>query len=124
MDGLVFIMTLTQHLRPGKNVLAVKVNNELEPSARFYHGCGIEGHVWLEVTNRFYVAPFETFIKTPTANPKEAQVNIDTKIVGAANQRNIKIVYTVIRPNHRLATISETVINSSLNDTLLLKKIC
>ena len=117
-----FYYNLAKHLKPGKNVLAVKVDNELEPSARWYHGCGIEGHVWLEVTNRIHVAPYETFIRTPTVSSKEALVNIQTKIAVPGNQQSLKIVYTIFSPDSRVAATTDTILNNSTPDTLLLTK--
>jgi beta-galactosidase len=48
---------LTPHLQPGRNVLAVRVDNSQEPSARWYHGCGIYAPVRLVVTDPLRVAP-------------------------------------------------------------------
>lgn len=36
---------LTPHLKKGKNILTVKVDNSLQPSARWYTGSGIYRHV-------------------------------------------------------------------------------
>ena len=43
---------LTPHLKKGKNVLTVKVDNSLQPSARWYTGSGIYRHVNLAVRAR------------------------------------------------------------------------
>lgn len=36
-----FDYEMTKLVKPGKNCIAVRVDNSLEPSARWYHGCGI-----------------------------------------------------------------------------------
>jgi len=46
-----FGFDLTPYLRPGRNFIAVRVDNALEPSARWYHGCGIYAPVRLVVTD-------------------------------------------------------------------------
>ncbi len=115
-----FYYDLAKYLKAGKNVLAVKADNELEPSARWYHGCGIEGHVWLEVTNPIHVAPYETFIRTSTARKNEALVNVQTKIAVPADQQNLKIVYTITNPNGRLAATGDTLLNNAITDTISL----
>jgi beta-galactosidase len=40
----------------GDNVVAVRVDNSLQPSARWYTGSGIYRHVWLNFTDPLRVA--------------------------------------------------------------------
>ncbi|MBR4069915.1 MAG: glycoside hydrolase family 2, partial [Bacteroidaceae bacterium] len=42
-----FRRDITDLLHPGENVVAVRVDNELQPNSRWYSGCGIYRHVWL-----------------------------------------------------------------------------
>ena len=42
-----FEYDLSDDLKPGLNMIAVRVDNSKEPSARWYHGCGIYAHVRL-----------------------------------------------------------------------------
>jgi beta-galactosidase len=42
-----FIYTLTPYLRAGQNIIAVRVDNSLQPNSRWYSGSGIYRHVWL-----------------------------------------------------------------------------
>lgn len=119
---ITFYYDLAKYLKAGKNVLAVKVDNELEPSARWYHGCGIEGHVWLEVTNPIHVSPYETFIRTPAANTREAKISIQTKIVVPVRQQKLKIIYSIISPDNHVAATSDTLLNTLREDTLSLTK--
>ena len=48
-----FSYDLTPHLnRPGRpNVLAVRVDNSLQPNCRWYAGSGIYRHTWLRITD-------------------------------------------------------------------------
>ncbi|MEO0515428.1 MAG: glycoside hydrolase family 2 TIM barrel-domain containing protein [Planctomycetota bacterium] len=48
-----FEYDITSELRPGMNVIAVRCDNTLEPSARWYHPCGIYAPVKLYAKNRF-----------------------------------------------------------------------
>src|SRR5579872_641757 len=51
---------MTPYLKDGKNVIAVRVDNDKVPSARWYSGSGIYRHVWLHVTNKIHVAHWGT----------------------------------------------------------------
>jgi len=75
-----FEYELTKHLKPGTNVLAVRVDNSLEPSARWYHGCGIYGHVKLVVTDAVYVPRDGVFVTTPEISDAAAQVVVETEL--------------------------------------------
>ncbi|KJD37225.1 beta-galactosidase [Tamlana sedimentorum] len=43
---------------------AVRVDNEKQPSARWYTGSGIYAHTWIQVKNKTHIAKNSTFIKT------------------------------------------------------------
>lgn len=45
-----FEYNITDELKPGDNVIAVKVDNSDQPNSRWYSGCGIYRHVWLTAT--------------------------------------------------------------------------
>lgn len=76
-----FACDLTPHLKPGRNVLAVRVDNSLEPSARWYHGCGIYGHVNLIVTDPVRIAPNGVYVTTPAIKSDAATVQVRTRVV-------------------------------------------
>ena len=42
-----FQYDLTPHLKAGKNIIAVKVDNSQQPNSRWYSGSGIYRNVWL-----------------------------------------------------------------------------
>lgn len=63
-----FSYDITRHLKKGNNVISVRIDNFLEPSARWYHGCGIYGNVYLRSHGVAYFEKDATFIHT--ANSK------------------------------------------------------
>jgi Beta-galactosidase/beta-glucuronidase len=71
---------LSPHLRPGRNVLAVRVDNSREPSARWYHGCGIYGHVRLVSTGGVRVAPSGVFVHSPELSDASASIVVQTEL--------------------------------------------
>ena len=64
----------------GENVLAVRVDNSKQPSARWYTGCGIYRHVWLVKTGSLHVARHGVYATTPTVTAESAVVKVQTII--------------------------------------------
>jgi beta-galactosidase len=75
-----FAYELTPYLREGENTIAVRVDNSLEPSARWYHPCGIYAPVRLVATESQRVARHGTYITTPEVAEDEATVRIETMV--------------------------------------------
>ena len=78
-----FEYDLTPHLKYNKeeNIIAVKVDNSLQPSARWYTGSGINRNVYLLITEQQHFKSFETFIRTVKLTSNSAVVKIDCKVV-------------------------------------------
>ena len=72
-----FSYELSRYLKVGENVIAVRVDNSLEPSARWYHGCGIYGNVFLRTESNVCFEKDGIFVTTPHAN---GRVCIQTEI--------------------------------------------
>ncbi|MFV9551388.1 glycoside hydrolase family 2 TIM barrel-domain containing protein [Algibacter sp. PT7-4] len=77
-----FRYDISKYLKPGKNTIAVRVDNSLEPSARWYHPCGIYAPVKLVEVNQTHFKPNSIFIKTPIISEEKAMVIIDAEING------------------------------------------
>ncbi|MBQ4278923.1 MAG: glycoside hydrolase family 2 protein [Rikenellaceae bacterium] len=78
---------LTPYLRPGMNILAVRVDNSLQPSARWYNGSGIYRHVRLIVTDPVRVAHNGTYVTTPDVTSEQATVAVEAEIVNPTGNR-------------------------------------
>lgn len=57
-----FSYELSQYLKSGKNIIAVKVDNSAQPDSRWYSGSGIYRNVWLTSTSKVAIVPLETFV--------------------------------------------------------------
>ena len=75
-----FSYDITDHLVPGINVVAVRVDNSSQPNSRWYSGSGIYRHVWLEVVDRLHVGHWGTYVTTPAVDPAGASVVIHTHV--------------------------------------------
>ena len=75
-----FRRDITDLLHPGENVVAVRVDNELQPNSRWYSGCGIYRHVWMVKTEAIHVDNWGTYVTTPIVEEKNATVNVATRL--------------------------------------------
>jgi len=90
-----FSYDLTPHLLYGKpNVIAVKVDNSLQPDSRWYSGSGIYRDVKLLTTNNIAIAEAGIFITTPVINKNKATVSIQYKVSNTGNHNEKVNLYT------------------------------
>lgn len=71
------------------NVIAVRVDNSLQPDSRWYTGSGIYRDVWLEKRHANYLLRSETLISTPKVSVQESEIRLQTEAVGNANRAEI-----------------------------------
>ena len=64
----------------GANVVAVRVDNSMQPNSRWYSGSGIYRHVRVVVTEPIHIAPWGVFVSTPAASASSARVLIETQL--------------------------------------------
>ncbi len=78
-------------LKKVENIIAVKVDNSLQPNSRWYSGSGIYRHVWLNTAGPVHVAQWGTYITTPVVESSSATVVIRTTI-----ENKMKIVKNLV----------------------------
>ncbi|TBN02961.1 DUF4982 domain-containing protein [Hyunsoonleella flava] len=86
-----FRYDISKHLKEGKNTIAVRVDNSLEPSARWYHPCGIYAPVKLIEVNTTHFKPNSIFIKTPSITENKAIVSIGAEINGSLKKLKYEV---------------------------------
>lgn len=91
-----FWYDVTPYLRPGANVLAVRVDDSEKPDARWYTGSGIYRHVWLTVTDALHVATWGVYVTTPAVTPEEAAVSVRTRLCNASGATRVCTLRTTI----------------------------
>ncbi len=96
-----FAFDITDAVKTGKNLLAVRVNNlwdaQLAPRAgeHAFSG-GIYRNVRLVVTDPLHVAWYGTFVTTPQVSKESATVNVKTEVINAARATKQTTVKTRI----------------------------
>ena len=75
-----FVYDITKHLVPGVNVVAVRVDNSLQPNSRWYTGSGIYRHVWLTLVDPLHVGHWGVYVTTPRADSAGAGVVVRTRV--------------------------------------------
>ncbi len=97
-----FTCDITAQLKPGRNVVAVRADNSREPSARWYHGCGIYGHVQLLANNLIHIPQSGIFVKTPAVSAESATVSSSVEVSNAsATNAGVEVRYEIIAPTGR-----------------------
>ena len=99
---------LTPYLRPGRNVLAVRLDNSREPSARWYHGCGLYAPVRLVSTGDVHVMPSGVQVVASSLAADSATVEITTEVANAGGaDAAVKLRTTVLDPSGKEVASSE-----------------
>ena len=75
-----FSYDLTPYLRPGENVIAVRVDNSRQPNSRYYSGSGITRHSWLTIIDPLHIGRGGTFVTTPRVDSAVATVAVRTRV--------------------------------------------
>jgi beta-galactosidase len=86
-----FRYDISEYLKPGKNSIAVRVDNSLEPSARWYHPCGIYAPVRLIEMNPLHIVPNSIFITTKDITEEISTVNVELKLSSTSSKDNLQI---------------------------------
>ena len=72
-------LELTPLLKPGQNVLAIRLDNPPD-SSRWYPGGGIYRNVWLVKTAPVHVGHWGTYVTTPEVSKEAAGVDLRVKV--------------------------------------------
>ena len=79
-----FSYDITPYLKAKGNVIAVRVDNSLQPNSRWYTGSGIYRHVRLLETQPLHIEKWGVFAYTPEVSEKQATVQIDVSMLNEA----------------------------------------
>ncbi len=87
---------VTKELRAGTNVVAVRVDNSLQPNSRWYTGSGIYRHTWLTMVDPLHVAHWGVYVTTPYADSARALVSVRTRVQNDEHSTRLGTLRTVV----------------------------
>jgi beta-galactosidase len=105
-----FSYEMTPYLNYGKkeNIIAVKVDNSIQPASRWYTGAGIYRHVRLVTMENVHIPQWGVYITTPDVSVDKATVKIQTTIVNqSVSPADVKIVTTLLNPSGKMVGKAE-----------------
>jgi beta-galactosidase len=116
-----FQYDLTPFLKYGSdnNVIAVKVDNSVQPNSRWYSGSGIYRNVWITTLNKSHVDRWGTYITTPEVSTQQATVTVETKVVNDGASQPVIETTLFDAAGNKVASASSTA-NSGLTQTFKL----
>lgn len=92
-----FNYDLTPFLKKGKNTIAVRVNNSVQTSSRWYTGSGIYRHVWLNITGAVHIARWGTYITTPQLDSLSATILVRTTVESSLSNPKKMVLRSVVK---------------------------
>ncbi len=104
-----FYYDLTPFIKRGENIIAVRVDNSLQPNSRWYSGSGIYRHVWLNIAGSVHIAQWGTYITTPQVDSSSATISVRTSIENHLEvSKNLVLRSVVINGSGKEVAVVET----------------
>lgn len=94
-----FAYEISQYLKSGKNLIAVKVDNSAQPDSRWYSGSGIYRNVWLSSSAKISVAKWGTFIAAEQSGKINIQTQIQNKML---KSQSVMVLHAIYDPDGKL----------------------
>ncbi|RDC58652.1 DUF4982 domain-containing protein [Pedobacter chinensis] len=88
-----FSYEISKFLKPGKNIIAVKVDNSAQPDSRWYSGSGIYRNVWLTSTSKVAVAKWGVFVTADASGKVDIQTQIQNKTLKSQSVIVVSLIY-------------------------------
>ena len=82
-----FTYDVTEFVRPGENVIAVRVEHNDVADSRWYTGSGITRHVELEICDPVCFAEYGIFVSTVSADAEQAVLRVQYETMGGTGAR-------------------------------------
>lgn len=96
-----FEYDLTNHLKKGRNVIAVKVDHSNPLTGRWYTGSGIYRHVWLKVQNPVHIDNWGVYFATPETTSEKAEFKTEIVINNESPKvAELRVISSLIDANN------------------------
>ena len=106
-----FEFELTRHLNldGSPNVLAVRVDHSRQTDSRYFTGSGIYRDARLSFTNALHIAPWGSYVTTPTVSATKADVKAEAELINAAAEaRAFTLRAELLAPDGRVVATRDT----------------
>ena len=107
-----FQYELTGHLNFGKdkkNVIAVRVDNSIQPASRWYTGAGIYRHVHLVITNPVHIEHWSPFITSSNITKESATINVQASVINQSIANKAIVFQTdIVSPSGNVIATTKT----------------
>jgi beta-galactosidase len=120
-----FARDVTAQLKPAgqPNVLAVRADNSLSDTSRWYTGAGIYRHVWLTTVGEVHVPQDGTYVTTPKITTGEAWVNAQTELRNeSAALRWATLASEILDPDGRSVAQAKAVVPVRAGETMTVRQ--
>ena len=92
-----FYYDLTPFVTKGENLIAVRVDNSIQPNSRWYSGSGIYRHVWLNIAGSVHISQWGTYITTPEVDSSSAKILVRTSVENKFSSAKEVVLRSVIK---------------------------
>ena len=81
-----FFLDITPHLKAGRNVIAVRVDNSAQKNCRWYTGSGIYRNVKLVRTPKVHFEPWGVVVRAKADDPLNASAEVETTVANHSDK--------------------------------------
>ncbi len=109
------------YLKRGKNVIAVRVDNSLQPNTRWYSGSGIYRDVWMIITGDLHIAYRGIYVTTPIARADSGLVHVATTVRNDFKKEQSGSIESVLLDNNgkKVAVVTKVFSVFAKSDTTI-----
>jgi beta-galactosidase len=93
-----FELDISEFVKEGKNLIAVRLDNSCEPPDRWYSGSGLYRNIYLKILPQAHIKTWGVHIKTLLADSKQADIAVETSIANSGTS-GVSVHAKVLRPD-------------------------
>jgi len=118
-----FEFEISNYIKKGRNLIALRYDNTYKFSSRWYNGEGINRNVWLIFTNKLHIDRYGTYITTPKITEKAASVNIETTVINSFSDSIIcRLKSDIISPDGKIVASRLSVVPVGRNESYVFRQ--
>ena len=93
-----------------ENVIAVRVDNAAQPNSRWYTGSGIYRKVWLDLSSKTFIDPWDLFVQAKVEKNGSAAVEMSAMVSNFSGpKKDLKVIHEIHDASGKLIAKGEPV---------------